>query len=185
MARVTKPCPECGSADSIRDTPTSICRRCKNLIAFAIQRQKDDAKKDTKEVLVRTRERAYALPGYYVTVGENPHHSFRERLEKALHAVIMAQARPSNIDKYPCPDDVEGAIDVPTIPKGNRDHDWITYVYMRRDQALAVIELEEAMREYITAGAAASYEEGRNLLLSIAGGKISMDELNHEHTKKD
>jgi hypothetical protein len=62
MARVTKPCPECGGTDSIRDTPTSICRRCKNLIAFAIQRQADDAKKDRKEVLVRTRERAYALP---------------------------------------------------------------------------------------------------------------------------
>ncbi len=48
-----------------------------------------------------------------------------------------------------------------------------------------MIELEEAMREYIAAVGAESYEAGRNLLLSIAGGKISMDELNNEHTKKD
>jgi hypothetical protein len=79
---------------------------------------------------------------------------------------------------------VKDAIKVPTIPKGDRNHDWVTYVYMRRDQALAMVELEEAMRAYIIAGAEASYEEGRNLLLSIAGGKISMDELNNEHTKK-
>jgi hypothetical protein len=185
MARVTKPCPECGGTESIRDTPTGICRRCKNLIAFALQRKEDDAKKDGKEVLVMTKERSYALPGWYVAVGENPEHTIRERLQKALHAVIMTQARPSNIDKYPCPDDVEDAIEVPKIPKGHRDHDWVIYMYMRKDQAEAVIELEEAMREYIAAVGAESYEAGRNLLLSIAAGKISMNELNNEHTKKD
>lgn len=30
-------------------------------------------------------------------------------------------------------------------------------------------------------GAAASYEEGRNLLLSIAAGKLSMDDINKAH----
>jgi hypothetical protein len=184
MARVTKPCPECGGTESIRDTPTSICRRCQGLIAFAKQRMEDDAKKDRKEVLVMTRERSYALPGWYVDVGDNPDHTIRERLQKALHAVIMAQARPSNIDKYPCPDDVKDALDVPKIPKGYRSHDWVIYMYMRRDQAQAVVELEEAMREYIIAGAAASYEKGQDLLMSIAQGRISMDKLNEAHTKK-
>jgi hypothetical protein len=179
MAHITKPCPECGGTESVRDTSTSICQQCKNLIAFAKQRQKDDAKKNGEEVLVRTKEKSYALPSYYVTVGESPHHSIRDRLQKALHAVIMAQARPA---QYPY--EAKDATDVPTIPKGDRSHDWVTYVYMRRDQALAMIELEEAMREYITTGAAASYENGRNLLLSIAGGKISMNELNEKHTKK-
>lgn len=181
MAHVTKPCPECGGTDSIRDTPISICRRCKGLIAFALQRKKDDAKRDGEEVLVRTKERSYALPGYYVQVGANPDHPVRERLEKALHAVIMAQSRPSNIGKYPCPKDVEDAVHVPTTRKSDRDHDWITYVFMRKDQAMALVELEEAMREYIMAGAAASYEEGRNLLLSIAAGKLSMDDINKAH----
>lgn len=184
MSRVSKPCPECGGTESIRNTPTDICRRCKNLIAFAKQRMEDDAKKDRKEVLICTKERSYALPGYYVKVGENADRAVRERLEKALHAVIMVQARPSNIDKYPCPDDVEDAIRVPTQPNGDRSHDWITYMYMRRDQALALIELEEAMRAAIESTAEASYEKGQDLLISIAQGRISMDKLNEAHTKK-
>jgi hypothetical protein len=185
MAHVKKPCPECGGTDSLRDTPTSICRQCKGLIAFAKQRREDDARRDGEEVLVRTRERSYALPGYYVKVGENADHAVRERLEKALHAVIMAQARPSNIGNYPCPKDVKDAIDVPTIPKGCSNHDWVSYRFMRRDQALALIELEEAMRAAIESAAEASYEKGQNLLISIAEGRVSMSELNEAHTKKD
>lgn len=184
MARVSKPCPECGGTESIRDTPTSICRRCKNLIAFARERQEADAKLDGQDVLVFTRERAYALPGYFVKVGESPHHNIRERLEQALHAAIMAQARPSNIDKYPNPDDVKDAIQVPKIPEGHRSHDWGCYMVMRRDQALAMVELELAMREYIEATAAASYEKGQDLLISIAQGRISMEKLNEAHTRK-
>jgi hypothetical protein len=44
--------------------------------------------------------------------------------------------------------------------------------------------IDEAVRDALKVMADEAYENGRNLLLSIAGGHVSMNELNEKHTKK-
>lgn len=177
MARVTKPCPACKGTDYPR-AADGICSECQRTIAWAKMRQADDAKKNGEEISVMTKEVHYALPRYFTKHGSVSSH-VTEKLSKALHALIMTMARKGGSH--------QAEMHVPEWPKDREHygiHDWRMPVVMRKDQAEAVNALDKAFREFTEAVSEESYEEGRNLLLSIAGGKISMDELNKEHTKK-
>lgn len=175
MARVTKPCPACKSTEYPRDKD-GICSECERIIAWAKMRQADDAKKNGEEISVMTKERHYALPRYNYEHGHIKGDT-EEKVSKALHTLLMTMMRRGgdhNIDLY-----------VPAaIKKSYSPYEWRIPMIIRKDQAEAVNALDDAFREFVAAVSQAGYEEGRNLLLSIAGGKISMDELNNEHIPK-
>ena len=175
MARVTKPCPACKSTDYPRPAD-GVCQECQRIIAWAKMRQADDAKKNSEEVSVMTKERHYALPRYNYEHGRIDG-DIEEKVSEALHALIMTMARKGG--------DHDSDFYVPAgIKKSYSPYEWRIPMIMRKDQAAAVNALDDSFREFVAAVSQAGYEEGRNLLLSIAGGKISMDELNNEHIPK-
>lgn len=178
MPRTHKPCPACGGTDSIRDSAKGICRKCKGLIAFAIQRQKDDALLNGKEVLIKTKERDYAIPGYYPKVTVPLPSDVTSRLKRALYTSIMAQSRPA-AGGYPN-EALQAAVEVPSLRgySGSSVYEWSCLRWMRKDQAEAMVELDAAMRAVLEAATAAGYEKGQNLLLSVAAGDVSVNELN-------
>lgn len=178
MARVTKPCPACKGTDYPR-AADGICSECQRIIAWAKMRQADDAKKNGEEISVMTKEVHYALPRYFTKHG-SVSSLVTEKLSKALHTLIMTMARKGG--------SYQATIQVPEWPKGSEGssiYDWKMPVIMRKDQAEAVNDLDKAFREFVAAVSEAGYEEGRNLLMSIASGKISMAELNEQHIRKD
>lgn len=178
MARVTKPCPACKTTEYPR-AADGICSECERTIAWAKMRREDDAKKNGEEISVVTKEVHYALPRYFVSHGRVQDNT-DQLLSRALHALIMTMVRKGGRH--------DATMRVPEPPKdnmGNSIHDWKMYVVMRKDQAEAVNALDKAMREFTTELADDAYNEGRNLLLSIASGDMSINELNEKHTKKD
>lgn len=175
MARVTKPCPACRGTTYPRAVD-GICSECQRIIAWAKMRQADDEKKNGEEISVVTKEVHYALPRYHYEHG-HIEHDIDDCLSKAMHALIMTMARKGgayNATEWVPPEDAYGS----------RRHELRAYMVMRKDQAEAVNALDKAFRAFVAAVSEAGYEEGRNLLLSIAAGKISMDELNSEHVRK-
>ncbi len=175
MGRVTKPCPACKGTEYPRSAD-GICSECERIIRWAKMRQEDDAKKNGEEISVMTKEVHYALPRYFAGHGRVPH-AIEEKLSRALHVLIMTMARKGGSHN--------ASLQVPEWPKGrDGSWEWKVPMIMRKDQAEAINALDKAFREFIASLSDESYEEGRNLLLSIAAGKLSMDELNNEHTKK-
>jgi len=175
MARVTKPCPACKSTKYPRDKD-GICTECEHIIAWAKMRQADDTKKNGEEVSITTKEMPYAMPRYNYKHGD-VNGGIEEKVPKAMHTLIMTMARKGG--------DYNNNFYVPAwIKTTYNPYEHKIPMIMRKDQAEAVNALDDAFREFVAAVSQAGYEEGRNLLLSIAGGKISMDEINNEHTKK-
>lgn len=169
MPRVRKPCPGCQGTDSIRKSADTVCNDCARLLQLAKDRLAEDAARDTGEITVLTKERYYALPACYPAEGSIEHDN-HDRLKKALHSLIWSLSRPCREHSN------EEHLEVPTWTDSSRD--WGIYRTMRRDQAEMIVALDAAIRAAVDDVSASAYEKGRNLLMSIAEGRVSMDEMN-------
>lgn len=185
MAHVTKPCPACKTTDHIRDSATDICRHCKKEFEFARVCRQRDAKIESEkgDVEVVTISTYYGISGYYHHPQGALNHVAQERLQKAIFQILLMLGHNRIENDYP--GDLKKRFTVPKL--GNRDRAWEYYrsvQTMQKTHADAFNELDEAIRDAIKVMADEAYENGRNLLLSIAGGHVSMNELNEKHTKK-
>lgn len=187
MAHVTKPCPACKTTEHFRDSATDICRHCKKELEFARKCRERDAtieaeKGDVEAVTVNS---YYGIGGYYHHPQGSLPHVAQERLQKAIFRIMLILGC-NRIDDHYHLGDLKKRL---TVPKMNekKERAWEYFrstQTMQKTHAEAFNELEESIREAIKAMADEAYENGRNLLLSIAGGHVSMNELNEKHTKK-
>lgn len=176
MARVTKPCPACKSVEFPRHAD-GICSECERLIKFAKKKYAED-QADADMIDVETKEVFYALPGYYGLAHASIPSKYHDQLKKAIHGLIMATSHSGGY---------QGGLRVPEWPKGQEGHgvhDWRLDRRMKRTTAEAVNAVDKAIREVLKFVDADAYENGRNLLMQIASGSISMEELNDKHTEK-
>lgn len=174
MARVTKPCPSCKTTEYPR-AADGICSECERKIRFAEKKYAED-QADADMIDVNTKEVYYALPGYYGLSHASLPSKLHDQLKRAMHAMIMATSRSGGNVKGMC---------VPEWPRTcEKSYDWRTDRRMKRATAEAINELDKAFREVLKAVADDAYENGRNLLMQIASGSISMEELNTKHTEK-
>jgi hypothetical protein len=175
MARVTKPCPSCKGTTYPRDVD-GVCSECERLIRYA-KRKHAEEQADADMIDVETKEVHYAIP-YYGTAHASVPSNVRDPLTKAMHALIMTTSHSGGSQGGPL---------VPEYPKGKEHygiHEWKTYRRMKRTTAEAVNALDKALRDVLEFVDADAYENGRNLLMQIASGSISMNELNEKHTEK-
>ncbi len=175
MSRVKKPCPACKTTDHHRQDADSICCQCIKELQQAKDLYAASKKIDKSEVYVNTFERAYALPGFYHIIhGVNLTSESKEKLQKAIHDIIMSGIirRTDDAQMYD-----KTPMQVPPVAQ-HGSYDWSIRVIMSKIHAKAVCDLDAAIRVALEEVATAAYEKGQNLLLGIAGGDVSMNDLN-------
>ncbi len=176
MSRVKKPCPACKTTDHHRQDADSICCKCQSIFKEAREMIERDAKVDKTEVAVSTCERAYALPNWYhLSAHAMPSTQTNDLLQKAFFGLITSVIRrevPGTIFT-----ENKDLLPVPPLEKGDR-REWQMRAVMTKANAKAINDLDAAIRSALKEVAEEAYEKGQNLLLGIAGGDVSMNDLN-------
>jgi len=172
MGRITKPCPACKTTDHHRQAVDGICSHCEQELAWAVRERARQAVLAPDEITVVTPKVDYAIPSYMPRLGSSPELHNRDRLKRAMHAVIQAVSRPAQAWQH-------GGR---RLPQGFTE--WAEGRVMPVAVADAIDELDQSIRVVIDDVGAGSLQQGQNLLMNLAAGAITMDTFNEAGTQR-
>ncbi len=179
MTRIKKPCPGCKLTMHHRPSVDDVCVQCQERLKTAVEIEEfKAANKGAGNVVVQTVERHYALP--------NLHHYCQDlgsenstKLTEAFHELITINIEQKLADNYAKKPDLF----VPPYEKNER-LDWAITAVMPKRQAVAINALWKAICEVLGNVSEQAHDRGRNLLLGVATGDITVNALNEATSRK-
>lgn len=178
--RITrKPCPGCGRADGwpYRNAD-HVCRFCRTLLLEAIKARLQ--RPETEEELVVVSERAWEtryMEGEYCSASINEEGTPRKRLEVAMHRLSLevSQEAPG-----------EDCGDHRYLYKREQllsPMSWKAVRRIRKAVAGILADLDLAVRDSLTECSRLAELKGQNVLLQLAAGRMSVDDLNKDNVR--
>jgi hypothetical protein len=175
---VKGPCHGCGQGEN--HEKDQVCHRCKRLLAIARESLEQAARAEAEGTLKPFTwvGVAWAMPGYYGMGVDG------RQVQQAMFGIVAALSRlmpeGTSQGEYPGGDSSQPFDYWPAVIQGGRDdyRDWRRVVQMRPVDQAAVQALDTAMREAIGAAYDAGKKAGRNLLMGLASGEVSVGKFN-------
>lgn len=170
----TKPCHGCGS--TLPHWSDHVCDECAKAIkGYKTIMEERAAAGDMVDML--SKERYYALP----SIGYACDSEIRDLIKRRVHQLTQWLSVPSEtVSSYGLPQIFRfggsGA--------SKDEHQWQTVVRIRPEYAEAIGELYQAIGTALDQAEKRGHQEGRSLLLSLAGGHITTDEFNDKAIRK-
>lgn len=168
----TKPCHGCGSTSP--HWSDRVCDNCAKAIkSFNEIEAQRKAAPDT--AVMWGKEREYALPylPHVRHASPEPIAAGFLQLQRALSTPADYQSAMENIFNFSRPVD------------SSRQHEWRCAVRIRKDHAAVLGSTYEAVSTALDRAYAEGHAAGRNLLSSLASGRITPDEFNNAAARLD
>lgn len=171
MRTTTKPCPGCGG--STPRQPDRVCIRC--VTDITIGREERAIARTALGPLVLYRLREGEWPGYFVPAKQ------QKDLCSSMFRMAFECLTPSRDEWDPWSKDV---IEIPE--QSGQVHYFSTYsdnplvMVGRSSQVAAINALDEAIRNAIAAVREEARQDGKNMLLQLARGEVTISQLNEE-----
>jgi hypothetical protein len=165
-----KPCHGCGQ--EVWRAATEVCDECKALLRAGRGVTQEDQVQASKGPLFRLTEE---WPGFYIPSGEP---GDGRRLRKAFEVLARTALRAVRSKKQPYGEGVESL-----PPTGDLVHYFSTYDPKAslwtgtRRLADAIVELDIQVRKALELSRTIGEKDGSNLLMQIAQGKLSVNDL--------
>ncbi len=180
MTRIKKPCPGCKLTMYHRPSVDDVCVQCAKRLKTAVEIEEfKAANKGSGNVVVQTVERDYALPNLHHYCQDLRSESAAE-IKHAFHELIMINVEQHLTDNYAKKPDMF----VPPPIEQNARLDWAITAVMPKRQAVAINALWKAVCQVLGNVSEQAHDRGRNLLLGVATGDITVNALNEATSRK-
>jgi hypothetical protein len=165
-----KPCHGCGQ-EGYRAVD-EVCSECKALLRVGrAVKQEDEAKAEARKLFRLTQE----WPGFYIPSGDQ---AAGRNLRKAFEELARAALRPVRSRKDPYTEDVQSLPPTSDLCHYFSTHDPKATVWTGTARlAGAITDLDDQVRKALALSRQIGEQEGSNLLLQIAQGKLSVNDL--------
>lgn len=180
---VKGPCPGCKTGQ--RHPKDSVCSDCKQLMATgaaAVKKAAGDAAAGTVQPFIWA-STYWCIPYYY---GPGVDCS---RVQAVLFDLVamVSDMQPEGTAKgeYKQPGDHRTFECWPAVIEGHKYHDWVRVVHMKPKDREVIQALDQVLRDTMAGAYAAGKRDGRNLLLGLASGEVSVGGFNEATEEGD
>ena len=188
--RTRKPCPGCGQVKRYRPA-AEVCAECKEDLGLARtvhDRRLREASGESGKRAFRVAEPGWAHSYPYVYCGQGGSDA-GERFRRAFDVLVTALAEPTVLGDVPELIDEEGVTHldrgVERLVEGDRSYDQGELVLLPEAVGPALRELYAAVQGVAAEALENGCEEGRQLLVGLATGRLSVGDFNEETQQAD
>jgi hypothetical protein len=166
-----KPCPGCREEKGYRGV-NDVCSDCQALLRLGrAVKQEDEAKAEAGKLFRLTEE----WPSFYIPSGDP---STGRKLRKAFEVLARASLKAVRSRKDPYTKDVESLPPTSNLCHYFSTHDPRATVWTGTARlAAAIVDLDDQVRKALALSREIGEQEGSNLLMQIAQGKLSVNDL--------